>query len=172
MIVCILFCLLVTKNQVQAEDIKQLKQEIQVLKKRIEQLESERNQKREKQVQKMDSIKSLFENSINDMWNDDVLIGSSFAVKKKFEKTSQGYRLKVPLKNKGERIDVKVEGRYLVLNQVSEGRHERQDESRWSQSSSYSSSSQTLLLPQDADANQLQTIEENGVLIILLPYLK
>jgi HSP20 family molecular chaperone IbpA len=101
--------------------------------------------------------------------------GSSFhtqrAVRFQQDQDENGYHLRILIRGyTPEAIQVRVDGPYLVVENREAHRVENRHERGYSFSSSSSSMRRRFRLPRNADGAGMQRAEEDGVIVITLPY--
>jgi HSP20 family molecular chaperone IbpA len=93
------------------------------------------------------------------------------AVRFKQDRDDKGYHLKIITRGyTPEAIQVRVDGPFLVVENREAHRVENRHERGYSFSSSSSSMRRRFRLPRNADGARMQRAEEDGVIVITLPY--
>ncbi|MCU7921834.1 MAG: Hsp20/alpha crystallin family protein [Candidatus Thiodiazotropha sp. (ex Dulcina madagascariensis)] len=93
------------------------------------------------------------------------------SVRFKQDRDENGYHLRILTQGfSPEALQVKVEGRSLVVENQEAHRVENRSERGYIFSSASSSMRRRFRLPGDADVEAMQRTEEDGVIVITLPY--
>lgn len=160
----------------QSESIDELKREIIQLRERVGILEREK-QERERQGRRREE--GVWGEGFEDFNLDSEWLSRFFekrqlpSIKKiQFQKVKGGYRLAIPLSSREKEVNVEISNGKIIIKQSLKKEYQQQGQRQWRQSSSFSSSSQSLAIPQGTDVSQIKTEEKDGQLLIFLPFSK
>jgi HSP20 family protein len=174
------------------EDVDDLKKQIEALQKRVDELESSRDQKQGNNAlgifdqrgngpwdpfSEMDRIQEemnrMFENSYNRRGNSGQgVFGDtmSFGHDVKVDDTGEGYEIKFDTAGLDkEKIDIEVNQHSITIKGEQSQQDTEESENRYFSSQSYGSFMKTIPLPVDADTDKMKTEKEGNILVIRIP---
>ena len=172
------------------EDIAQLKQQIEVLQKRVDELESKEQQepvhvdpffKRGQgawdpfyEIERMqEEMNRMFQNSYNrggglgrGMFSNDMSYDHDFDIKE----NADGYEIRFDMKGLDkEKVDIQINEHSITVKGESSRQETEESENKYFSTQSFGSFMKTIPLPVDADTTKLKTEKEGESLVIKLP---
>lgn len=180
-----------TNSPAEGEDVEELKQQIQALQKRVDELESAQNQQQmqspqgmyrsqprkwdpfEEMARMQAEMNRMFRNSFafggdnsKGMFRSDMFYDDSLDMKEEPDK----YIIEFDMTGLDQgKVDIQVNEHAITVK--GEGMHEQREETdnRIFRSNNYSSFMKSIPVPDDADTAKMQTKQEKNKLIIILP---
>lgn len=173
------------------DNVKELKEQLEALRKRIDELEASQADRQVPdfgmdafgdammpdmfaEIQQMqERMNRLFERSMGSQglpdigfFTSDLLYDEGYDLKE----TKDGYQIKFDISGLDQNgINIQVKDQSVTLSGVSRGETEQHDGTTYMKARSYGSFMKTVALPEDADTSGIETRKENGTLIINIP---
>ncbi len=178
----------------QQDDVAALKQEIEMLKKRVDQLEKERRtptvqgapfQQRSSVKRfwrdwdpfaEMDRMQAMmdrmFKSSVGRFGGGRGVLSNQIYFNPNFDlkETKDGYEIRIDLTGLDQnKIDIRADKHSITIKGEQEREEKNEGDDRYYEMKAYGSFLQTIPLPMDADVSKMKTEKEGDALIIRLP---
>jgi HSP20 family protein len=120
-----------------------------------------------------EEMNRLFQHSFNSsgllnggIFNNNIVFKEGLDLKE----TKDGYEIKVDMAGfDKDKVNIEVNGRTLTISGQSQTQNQQSGPQNYFSSNNYRSFSQTVLLPDDANVDKMQTKKDGGAVIITLP---
>lgn len=174
----------------ETESVTELKKQIEVLQKRVDQLEAEkkdslngpkRNFQRQfgsgwdpfEEINRMqENMDQMFQNSFGRSGGKQGMFSSNMSFNSDFDlkETNNGYEIKLDMKGLDkDKLDVQINEHSITVKGEQSTQNKEESTNQYFSSQSFGSFMKTIPLPTDADTTKVKTEKEGDTLVIRLP---